>query len=114
VNDVPIVDDVAVPTVPRAAGGLPARQDQDHGSAQQAFEPIVMEPDSQAVSDQPGRHAVEDALEQEAAAAGDGHQAVLMVIRPTGRQELQMRSFDSTALRRAALVWPIRSSMKRR
>lgn len=59
-DDVAIVDDVGGAAMLGASRSPTTRQGQHQRAAQQAFQPIVIEPDPQAVTDQPGWNGIED------------------------------------------------------
>jgi hypothetical protein len=78
-----------------------ARQRQHRRAAEEAFDPVVVEAPAQVMADQPRRHGVEHAAQQEAAAAGDGDQVLLEVAAAPWRQWREERALD---LQRAAAV----------
>ena len=60
----PVIDNVAM----LAAGMRPAAaQRHQRRQAEKAFEPIIVEPDAQAMADQAGRHRIEHLPEDEPA-----------------------------------------------
>ena len=94
VDDVAVVDDVGGAAMPGAARSPAARQRQHQRAAEQAFQPIVVEPHPQAVTDQPGRNGIKDMPEQKPAAAGDGDQFLLVVVGSPTRQFLELCTLD--------------------
>ena len=79
-DDMAVVDDMQG-AVGRATAleRPPACQRRHQGAAQQAFQPVVVEPDAQPVADQARRHRVEHAPQQEPATAGHGDQGLVVV-----------------------------------
>jgi pyrrolidone-carboxylate peptidase len=66
VDHVPVVDLV---NALAAVAGAPARVGDDPGRSEPGLDPVVVDVDAQAMADQPGRRAVEDAVHEEAAGA---------------------------------------------
>ena len=58
-----VVDHVAVAATARRPS---AGQFKQEGRSEKEFEPVIVEPDPELMTDQPGRHRVEDLLQQEA------------------------------------------------
>ena len=74
--------------------------DQGHQgrAADEQFEAGVIQPDPQAVADQPRRHGVEHLFEHEAAGGGDGDDRLLVIAGPLPRQRLERGPFGLDAL----------------
>src|SRR5260370_33107694 len=102
-DDVPVVDDVAV-----LAGGMrpPAAQRHQRRRAEEAFEPVVIEPHAKSVADQARRHRIEHLLEDEPARRGDGDDCRLVIRRPARRQRLQGRALEIEPLGVARVAPP--------
>ena len=66
-----------------------ARQSQQMRGPEVEVEPVVMQPDTQAMTDQAGWHGVEDPPENEAARRGDGDMSLFAIRGPAGRQRLK-------------------------
>ncbi|GAA3257199.1 hypothetical protein [Sphingomonas yabuuchiae] len=66
VDHVPIIDYVVM-TAPSAIGRPPAWQGLDGLPGQIKVDPVIEDPGSQAMADEPGRHGVEDLAQHEAA-----------------------------------------------
>jgi hypothetical protein len=86
VNDMAIVDDTAMPSLAVAATPV---QGQHRALADEAFQPIVVEPHPQPEADQAGGHRVEDLAQHEAAAGGDEHGRLVVIGGPARRQRPQ-------------------------
>lgn len=89
-DDVMVVDDRHAMAI--AATSRPCMGD-DQGAAEKGLKAIVVKVDPQALPDQLLRGAVEDALDQKAAGAGDRNHGLGEVGGATGRQGLQMCAF---------------------
>jgi hypothetical protein len=103
VDDVPVVDHMAVPAVGMrspAGGGELVR------AAEVDLEPAVVEAHAQAMADQARWHAVEHLAQGEAARGGHDDDRLLVVGGAPGRQGLQRRALDGDARRRAGVVAP--------
>ena len=94
VDDVPIIDDMAVPAI---RVGSAARQRELVRPAEEHIEPVIVQPDAQAVADQPRGDAVEHLAQQEATGGGDGDHRLLIVGGPPGGQLLQHGALDGDA-----------------
>jgi hypothetical protein len=86
-DDVPVMDDVAVLAVGVRTA---AAQRHQRRRAEEAFEPVIVEP--QAMTDQARWHRVEHPLEDEAARRGDADDGLLVIRRPACR--LQGRALE--------------------
>jgi hypothetical protein len=103
VDDVPIIDDVAVAAIrARPAAG----QRELVGAAEVDLEPVVEQPDPEPVPDQARGHAVEHLAQHEAARGGHGDDRLLPVRRAPPRQRLQRGALHLDARRRAGVVPP--------
>jgi hypothetical protein len=95
-DDVMIVDHMTV-----LAAGLrrpTTPQGQQPGGAEEAFEAIVIDVNIQPVADQPRRHAVEDAPQDEPAARGDQDARLLIVGRSSIGKRLERGALDLDTL----------------
>ena len=102
VDDVPVVDDVAV--LARRRGTSTSKGDEGR-RADEEVEPVVIQPHTHPVADQARGHGVEHLLEDEAAGRGDGDQRLLVVARPAIGQRPQRRARSaSIALPRPGVV----------
>jgi len=102
-DDVPVVDDVAV-----LAGGVrpPAAQRHQRRRAEEAFEPVVVEAHAKAMTDQARGHRIEHFSEDEPAGRGDGDDGLLVIRRPARRQWLQGRALEIEPLGVARVAPP--------
>ena len=89
VDHVAIIDDMRV-----LAGGIGPSTDQGHQrrAADEQIEAVVIQPDPQAVADQPRWHGVEHLLQHEAAGGGDGDDGLLMIAGPLPGQTAGARA----------------------
>src|SRR5947209_9248826 len=96
-DDVPVIDYMA-----RLAVGVrpAAAQRNQRRRAEEAFEPVVVEPHAKPVADQARRHRIEYLLEGEPAGRGDGDDSLLVIRRPARRQRLQGRALEIEPLDR--------------
>ena len=83
-DDVVVIDDMDAMTVPLTTG---ARVADDQSAAEKGLDAIVVEVDPQTLPDQLRRSAVEDALDQETAGAGDRHHGLGEVIQAALRAD---------------------------
>ena len=90
-NDVSVVDDMAMPAV---GVGSPAGRAHQMRAADEQLEPVVVETHAQPVPDQAGGHAVEHLAQDEAAGRCHRHDRLLIVRCAAVRQRLQRRTFD--------------------
>jgi len=95
VDDVAIVDDLAALAVALRA---PSRQRHQVGAAEKEVEPIIVEPDPQAVADETRGHRVEHSAQNKAARRGDGDQRLLAISGPPIGQPLQGGALGVDAL----------------
>ena len=102
-DDVPVIDDVAVLAVGMRAA---ATQRHQRRRAEEAFEPVIVEPHAQPMADQTRGHRVEHPLEDEAARRGDADDRLLVIRRPTRRQPLQGRALEIEPLGVARVAPP--------
>ena len=79
VDHMAIIDDMGVLA---GGGGAPPRQGHQQGAADEQVEAVIIQPDPQAMADQPRRHGVEHLPEREAARGGDGDDRLLMIAGP--------------------------------
>ena len=95
-DHVPIVDDVqrARGFDAAAIGDAYARQGQHRRAAEEALQPVIIQPHPQPVANQARRHGIEDVAQQEAAVAGDKDHRILVVGGAARRQGPQFRPFD--------------------
>lgn len=102
-DDVPVVDDVAM-----LAAGVRATAPQRHQrrSAKEAFDPIVVKPHAQPVTDQARGHRVEHLAKDEPAGRGDGDDGLLVIRRAARRQRLQGRALEIEPLGVARIAPP--------
>jgi hypothetical protein len=77
VDDVPVVDDVSVLVARLRRPATP--QGHDPRRAEKAVEPIIVDPHTQAMADEPGRHRVEYSAQNEAAARRDRDGRLLVI-----------------------------------
>ena len=102
-DNVPIIDDMTVLAVgPRAA----AAQCHQRRRAEEAFEPVVIEPHAQPMPDQARGNRVEHLPERKAAARGDRDDRLLVIGRAARRQRLQRRAFEIKALCQPGVAAP--------
>ena len=92
VDDVAVVDHMAAARLPVDAA--PASQGLHQGAAEEALQPIIIQPDAQTMADQPRGNTIKDTAQEEPAAAGDGDQHFLEVVGATRRQRLELRPLD--------------------
>src|SRR5690348_14916467 len=78
-DDVPVIDDVAM-----LSTGMrpPAAQRRQRRRAEEAFEPVVVDPHAKPVADSARRHRIEHLLEDKPAGRGDGDDGLLVIRRP--------------------------------
>src|SRR6266568_2791734 len=102
-DDVPVIDDVAM-----LSAGMrpPAAQRHQRGRAEEAFEPVIVEPHAKPVADQARRHRIEHLLEDEPAGRSDGDDGLLVIRRPARRQRLQGRALEIEPLAVASIAAP--------
>ena len=103
VDDVPVIDDVAVLAARMRATAAQAHQ---RRRTEKAFEPIIVEPHAQPMPDQPRGHRVEHLAQAEAAARRDGDDRLLVIGRPVCRQRLQGRTLEIETLAVARIAPP--------
>ena len=103
VDDVPVIDNVTVLAV-----GVRSATAQRHQRrrAEEAFQPVIIEPHAQAVADQARGHRIEHPLEDEAARRGDADDRLLVIRRPARRQCFQRRTLEIEALGAARVAPP--------
>ena len=95
-DDVMIVDDVAVLAAPLRRPAAP--QSQELRGAEETLETVVVEANIETVADQTRRNAVEHAPQHEAAARRDQDTRFLIVGRSSLRKLLERRPLDLDAL----------------
>ncbi len=95
VDDVPVVDDVAVLATGTRTAALQRHQG---GAAQEQFQPVVIQPHAQSMTDQPGRDGIEHLAQDKAAGGADVHTRLLVVRRALRRQWLKLRALGLNAL----------------
>jgi hypothetical protein len=100
-DHVPVVDHVAVPAV-----GLPAPASQRElvGAAEENLEPVIEQPDPQAVADQARGHAVEHLAQHEATGGGHGDDRLLVVGGAARRQVPEGGALDLDARRHTCVA----------
>ncbi len=81
-----------------AASAPSAHQGHQRRAADEQIEAVVIQPDPQAVADQPRRHGVEHLLQREAAGGGDGDDRLLMIAGPLPGQRLERGPLGLDAL----------------
>ena len=86
VDDVPVVDDVAVLAIGTRTAALQRHQGR---VAQEQFQPVVVQPHTQAMADQPRRDGIEHLAQDEAAGGRDVHARFLVVRRTLDRKWLK-------------------------
>ena len=84
-DHVAIIDDMAV----LAGGGASPCQGHQQRAADEQLQTVIIQPDPQAMADEPGRHRVEHLLEREAARGGDGDDRLLIIAGPLPGQRLK-------------------------
>ncbi len=95
VDDMAVIDHMGTLAGPRRAS---PRQGHQQGGADEHLKPVVIEPNPQAMADQPERHRVEDLFERKAARGGHGDERLLMVAGSLSRQKLQSGPLGVDAL----------------
>jgi len=102
-DDVPIIDDVAV-----LAAGMRSTATQRHQrrGAKEAFKPIVVEAHAQPMADQARGHRVEHFPQGEPAGRGHGDDGLFVIRRPARRQHLQRRALEIESLGIARIASP--------
>jgi len=90
-----VIHDVAAPGVTIAPA---TRQGQQMGGPEIEVEPVIMQPDAQAVADQAGWHGVEDPPEDEAARRRHRDMGLFAIRGAAGRQRLKHRALGIDTL----------------
>jgi hypothetical protein len=100
-DDVPVIDNMAV----LAAGTRPpAAQRHQRRRAEEAFEPVVVEPHAKPMADQARGHRIEHFSEDEPAGRSDGDDGLLVIGCPARRQRLQGRALEIEPLADASIA----------
>src|SRR5208283_5856512 len=100
-DDVPIVDDVPMPSLAVAAA---AAQGQCAALTDEAFQPVVVQPYPQAEADQARGHRVEHLAQDKAAAGGHEHGGLVVVGGSCRRQLAQGGAFQLHHLAAAGIA----------
>jgi hypothetical protein len=95
VDDVPVVDDVTVFAIGARTAALQRHQGR---AAQEQFQPVVIQPHAQSMTDQPRRDGIEHLAQDKAAGRTDVHTRFLVVRRALRRQWLKQRALGLNAL----------------
>lgn len=94
VDDVVVIDDMTVLAIGAAATALERHQ---QGGSKKQLEPVVIQPNAQAMPDEARGHGVEDLAQREAVRGGDVDERLSVVAGALARQGLQQRPFGVDA-----------------
>src|SRR5712671_1796981 len=102
-DDVPVIDHMAV-----LAAGMrpPAAQRHQRRRAEEAFEPVVVEPHTKPMADQARGHRIEHFSEDEPAGRSDTDDRLLVIRRSMRRQRLQGRALEIEPFAVASIAPP--------